>query len=41
MKKSRFTIDLSDGFVLGIAVNTKEIQLGIIACIITIKFQKN
>jgi len=40
MKKPRFTIDRSEGFVLGIAIDLHEIQLGIIAWVLTVKFRK-
>lgn len=38
--KNRFVIDLSDGFVFGIAINTEEMQIAIIALIITVRFRK-
>ena len=39
MKKQRFFLDFSDGLVLGIAIDRHEIQIGILAWIITIKFK--
>lgn len=38
MKKPRFTIDRSEGFVLGIAIDKNDIQFGLIAWLVTIKF---
>ena len=40
MKKPRFSFDQSEGFVLGIAIDLHEIQFGIIAWILTVKFRK-
>jgi len=40
MKKPRFKLDQSEGFVLGIAIDYREIQIGFIAWIITVKFRK-
>jgi hypothetical protein len=39
MKKSRITLDISKGFVFGIAIDYKEIQFGFIAWILIIKFK--
>lgn len=38
MKKSIVTVDLSGEFVLGIAINTEEVQIAIVFFILTIKF---
>jgi len=40
MKKPRFSFDQSEGFVLGIAIDRREIQFGIIAWVLTIKFRR-
>lgn len=40
MKKPRLKLDQSEGFVLGIAIDFYEIQIGFIAWIITVKFRK-
>lgn len=40
MKNLKLTFDQSDDFVLGIAISLYEIQFGLIAWIITIKFSE-
>jgi len=40
MKKSPFKFDQSEGFVLGIAIDRREIQIGFIAWILTFRFRK-
>jgi len=40
MKKSRFKLDQSEGFVLGIAIDRKEIQFGLTMWILTLRFRK-
>jgi len=40
MRNTRLKLNQSEGFVLGIAIDRKEIQIGFIAWIITVKFRK-
>jgi len=40
MKKGRFTIDRSEGFVLGIAIDSREVQFGLTMWILTLKFRR-
>jgi hypothetical protein len=39
-KKPRFTFDRSDGFVLGIAIDSREVQFGLTMWILTVKFRR-
>lgn len=40
MKTPRFTINRSEGFVLGIAFDKNEFQIGFAFLIFTVKFRK-
>lgn len=40
MKKLRFLLDQSEGFVLGIAIDRREVQFGLTFWILTIKFKR-
>ena len=40
MKTPKLTFDQSDDFVLGIAISLYEIQFGLIAWIVTVKFKQ-
>jgi hypothetical protein len=39
MKNPRFILDRSEGFVLGIAIDSGEVQFGLAVWILTIKFK--
>lgn len=40
MKNSLITFDRSDGFVLGIAIDSREVQFGLTMWILTVKFRR-
>lgn len=39
MKKSRLSVDCSEGFVLGLAIDAKEIQFGLMFWLLILKFK--
>ena len=40
MKKSRLSVDCSDGFVLGLAIDAKEIQFGLMFWLFIIQIKR-